>query len=101
MVGGTGQAWFVAGTGNDTLTSSAGLNEFIFLAGSSSRTDIINNFSGADSIGLFGYGSSAAASAVAAAVVTTSGTTLTLSDNTTVELAGFTNLSQLQNVFSV
>jgi hypothetical protein len=71
----------------------------VFLSGSTARTDTITNFNSGDLIGLFNYGSNAAAKAVASATVTSSGTTLTLSDNTTIVLAGFTNLTQA-NVLS-
>jgi hypothetical protein len=94
MVGGAGQNFFLAGSGNETLTAGKGLSEFVFLSGSTTRVDTINNFNSGDIIALFGYGSGAAANALAAASVTSSGTTLTLSDNTTIVLAGFTGLTQ-------
>jgi Ca2+-binding RTX toxin-like protein len=99
MTGGSGQSFFLTGSGNETLTGGKGLSEFVFLSGSTARTDTITNFNSGDLIGLFNYGSNAAAKAVASATVTSSGTTLTLSDNTTIVLAGFTNLTQA-NVLS-
>jgi Ca2+-binding RTX toxin-like protein len=94
MTGGSGQSFFLSGSGNETLTGGKGLSEFVFLSGSSARTDTITNFNAGDLMGLFGYGSTAAASVFASAVVTSAGTTLTLADNTTIVLTGFTNLSQ-------
>jgi hypothetical protein len=95
MAGGAGASIFLAGSGNETLSGSAILSDFDFIAGSSARMDTIDNFNTqTDFINLFGYGSTEAAQACATAVVTSSGTTVTLPDNTTILLAGYTGALQ-------
>jgi Ca2+-binding RTX toxin-like protein len=94
IVGGAGQSFFLTGSGNETLTGGTGLSEFVFLSGSTTRVDTITNFNSGDILAVFGYGTNAAANVFAAKTVTSSGTTLKLTDNTTIVLQGFTNLSQ-------
>jgi len=92
--GGVGNDYFLVGSGNETLTGNGGTDAYVFLAGAAPRTDTVTDFNAAsDLIILFNYGSNAPAAALSSAVVAGGGTTVTLSDGTSIILPGVTNLT--------
>ena len=82
--------------GSATVAGGAGANSFIFTAGLSGggAKDVIADFgsSAANQVILKGYGSSAVTLALAGQSHSASGTTITLSDNTTITFTGVTSL---------
>jgi Ca2+-binding RTX toxin-like protein len=92
--GGTGNDYFLVGSGNETLSGHGGTNAYVFVAGAAPRTDTVTDFNSAsDLIVLFNYGSNAPAAALSSAVVAGGGTTVTLSDGTSIILPGATHLT--------
>ena len=88
----------VAGLGADTLSGGGGNNDFLFLnqimsvLGSNGQHDVITDFAaGSDVVGLFG-GLSVTGSSSASG-----NTTVTLSDNTTIEFVGVGSYSQISS----
>ena len=98
IVGGQGNDTMVVGTGTETLaggTTSADWFIFIQANGGVSAQDTISNFTANDTVFLDGYGSAAAAAALAGATSNGAGTTITLSDNTTITFASVASASDL------
>jgi Ca2+-binding RTX toxin-like protein len=94
MVGGSGNDYFLAGSGNETLTGNGGFNAYVFVSGSAARTDTITDFvTSRTVIGLFNYGSNADAAALSSAVTSGGSTTVTLPDGTSIILPGVTGLT--------
>lgn len=100
LVGGAGNDALIAGTGSDTMTGGAGDNQFAFIKGAAGGNDFITDYSGASSVGLFGYGSAAGANALAAATVAGGATTIALSDNTKITFDNVTAPTSI-HIFSV
>ena len=98
LVGGARDDVMVAGLGADTLSGGGGNNDFLFLnqimsvLGSNGPHDVITDFAaGSDVVGLFG-GLSVTGSSSASG-----NTTVTLSDNTTIEFVGVGSYSQISS----
>jgi Ca2+-binding RTX toxin-like protein len=91
LIGGSGNNALIAGAGADTLSGGSGPTLFEFLAGRSGGTDVITDFTPADTVDLVGYGAGAAAAAEQTAVVSGGNTTITLSDNTRITFLGVTS----------
>jgi Ca2+-binding RTX toxin-like protein len=98
LVGGAGDDVMVAGLGADTFSGGGGNNDFLFLnqimsvLGSNGPHDVITDFAaGSDVVGLFG-GLSVTGSASASG-----NTTVTLSDNTTIEFVGVGSYSEISS----
>src|SRR6185312_13702935 len=92
LVGGSGNDTFVGGTGQTTMTGGAGTDDFVFDKAAGGGITTINDFTNSETLGIFGYGSTASA-IVAASTVSAGSTTISLSDNTKITLIGFTNLT--------
>jgi Ca2+-binding RTX toxin-like protein len=87
-----------AGQGNETLTGGAGSDVFAFLRSLGGGHDVIAGFTpGADALELLGYGRNAFAKALGTASQDASGTTITLSDHTTLTFVGL-SMSDLQTI---
>ena len=93
IAGGTGKDTFVAGTGSATITGATGNDLFLFTKGQAGGTDLITDFtSGADTVGLVGYGKNEASLALKSQQIVAGSTTITLSDSTKITFTGVTNL---------
>jgi Ca2+-binding RTX toxin-like protein len=92
LVGGSGNDTFVGGTGQTTMTGGAGTDYFVFNKATGGGTTTINDFTSKETLGIFGYGSTASA-IVSASSVSGGNTTISLSNNTKITLVGFTNLT--------
>jgi T5SS/PEP-CTERM-associated repeat protein len=92
LTGGSGNDLFIVGGGNETLVGGSGANSFVFgaAAGTTTRVEVIDNFTSTDAIGLYGYGNEPGADQAALASATTSGgnTMITLPDGTSIVLIG-------------
>ena len=96
MIGGSGADTLVAGLGNSTLTGGIGSsNMFMFTDGAAGGNVTISDFGSAagNLVGLFGYGANEVKNALASATDTAGGSSIKLSDITTVT---FTNLTAEQ-----
>jgi Ca2+-binding RTX toxin-like protein len=92
LFGGAGNDLFTTESGNLTMSGGGGTNSYIFIDNvQTSRTDLITDFNpNTDAIGLFGYGAEPAAdeAALNSAVTPGGNTVVTLTDGTTILLAG-------------
>ena len=88
IAGGAAGLNVIGGAGNDTVQAGSGTDAFTFINGLAGGSMVINNFNTAtDSIVLDGYAANSASVATAGG-----STTVTLSDNTKIELIGVTHL---------
>jgi Ca2+-binding RTX toxin-like protein len=92
LVGGGGNETFVGGTGQTTMTGGAGTDYFVFDKAAGGGITTITDFASNETLGIFGYGSTASA-IVSASRVSGGNTTISLSDNTKITLVGFTDLT--------
>ena len=91
----SGADTLVAGPGNDTLFSGFGHDVFQFNHATGGGDILVRDFSAFDSVQLVGYGPDEAHNALANAQVGAAGTTLHLSDNTTITFAGVSDATRL------
>ncbi len=91
----TGADTLAAGPGNDTLFGGSGKDVFQFSQTTGGGSTLVQDFTATDSIHLVGYGTGEAGNAVANAVVTSAGTTVQLSDKTTITFTGVTDPTKL------
>ena len=99
LIGGVGNDTLVAGFGSATMTGAGGSNEFDFFTvqGGSNTQVTITDFNASDTLKLFGYGTSAAAVAFSSAATVGSSPVITLSDQTSITLSGFSKTQLTQN----
>jgi hypothetical protein len=95
--GGTGNDGMIAGLGADTFTGGGGNNEYLFfnsimsVLGANGPHDVITDFlTGSNGVDLYGLSVSGSASS-------SGNTTVTLSDNTTIEFLGVGSYSEISN----
>ncbi|HTI02641.1 MAG TPA: hypothetical protein VL752_16950 [Acidisoma sp.] len=84
---GAGADSVIGGSGASTITAGTGHDSFLFVLGHAGGSEVIIGFNAADNIGFAGYGYSATNLPVEH--VGSIGDVITLSDGTTVTLAGF------------
>ena len=93
VVGGSGAFTLVMNSGEVTATAGSGALDVLFAAGHAGGALTINNFNpGLDHIVASGYGAGAAQAAYAGAQVIGGSTVLSLTDGSTVTLAGVSHL---------
>jgi Ca2+-binding RTX toxin-like protein len=99
MIGTTGNDVFYGGSGAATMTGNGGADGFIFgnVTGQTGGTDIITDFSGADTFVVVGYGPNAAQAALNAATVAGGNTVVKLTDNTTIVFLDVANPNSIAN----
>lgn len=101
MTGGSGADTLYAGSGRATMTGSFGADSFTFVHGDAGGRDLVTDFmKGTDSLVLSGYASDEFANALNSASQNNAGTTITLSDNTTITFAGLT-ISDLRTIGAI
>lgn len=84
---GTGADSVIGGSGASTITAGTGHDSFLFVLGHAGGSEVIIGFNASDNIGFAGYGYSA--THLPAEHVGSMGDVITLSDGTTITLAGF------------
>jgi len=92
LIGGTGNDFFVVGTGADTIAAGLAANAIVVVNGAAGGSDVVQNWSANDQIYLFGYGSSGVASQQRVG----GSLQLTLTDQTSITLAGVASISSAQ-----
>jgi len=92
MVAGAGADTMVASSGSATMAGGAGADQFDFINGMTGGTDLIQNWTGADALNLFGYGNSP----IVSQQVVNGSVVLTLNDNTKITFQGITSLNPNQ-----
>jgi Ca2+-binding RTX toxin-like protein len=95
MLGGFGNDTFIVGAGNATISAGSGTNLFEFVNAPSGGDVLVNGFlSGSDQIGLSGFSKFEISRVVFNQTHADGGTTITLSDHTTVTFTGVTALTE-------
>ena len=89
IVEGSGNDTVVFGSGATKVSGGTGTELYTFINGQAGGTDVISNFKvGVDQVNLFGYGTAAVQQQASGG-----GTLLSLTDHTSILLAGVTQLS--------
>lgn len=101
LIGGTGNDTFVGGAGADSMVGNVDSRDwFVFIDGAGhgglSANDTVTGFSSNSTVWLANYGPTAAQDAINGATTDANGTTISLSDGTTILFTGVTSASQLQ-----
>jgi Ca2+-binding RTX toxin-like protein len=93
LTGGFGNDTLVADTGSATMTGGFGQDVFTFVKGQAGGSDVVQDFSSADTLALLGYGSGEVLHALKTQDASGGNVTVTLSDHTQITFVGLTSLT--------